>query len=262
MLELLSSILSEVGEEPVEEILDLKSEYSLIAEGIGMKFGRIDVMVRTKSGSIFDIEVQIAKDAMTHRAIFYGSRIISSEFKSGQDYKDMPHVRCINILDFLVRKDNNDLIQPVSMMFDKEPVREATDIFKIYHIQMPIFRERFETLVSVKDNKFHTWLYLLANGYKDEEEMNVLAGMSDGLKIFAQKYNVAINDPNLIRLYRLEQDAIRDEKSRLSFATQETRREGIQQGLLQAALGMKSIGIEPDNIAKATGLSINEIMAL
>ena len=64
MLELLNSIFSEVGEEPVEEILDLKSEYSLIAEGVGMKFGRIDVMVRTKSGSIFDVEVQIAKYAI------------------------------------------------------------------------------------------------------------------------------------------------------------------------------------------------------
>lgn len=48
MLELLNVILSEVGEDPVEEILDIKSEYSLIAEGVGMKFGRIDVMVRTK----------------------------------------------------------------------------------------------------------------------------------------------------------------------------------------------------------------------
>ena len=87
MLELLNSILSEVGEEPVEEILDIKSEYSLIAEGVGMKFGRIDVMVKTRSGSIFDIEVQIAKDAMTNRAIFYGSRIISSEFNTKTCHK-------------------------------------------------------------------------------------------------------------------------------------------------------------------------------
>ena len=254
MLELLNSILSEVDEEPVEEILDIKSEYSLIAEGVGMKFGRVDVMVRTKSGSIFDIEVQIAKDAMTNRAIFYGARIISSEFKSGQDYKDMPQVRCINILDFLVREDNNDLIQPVSMMFEKEPVREATDIFKIYHIQMPIFREKFKTLESVKNNKFHTWMYLLANGYKDEEEMNMLAGMSEGLKNFAQKYNVAINDPNLIRLYRLEQDAIRDENSRLSFAVREAHRAD--------AIKMKAKGYPHADIAEITGLSINEIMAL
>ena len=44
-LEFLNALLSKVGEELVEEILDLKSEYSL-------------------SGSIFDIDVQIAKDAI------------------------------------------------------------------------------------------------------------------------------------------------------------------------------------------------------
>ena len=262
MLELLNAILSEVGEESVEEILDIKSEYSLIAEGIGMKFGRIDVMVRTKSGSIFDIEVQIAKDAMTNRAIFYGVRIISSEFKSGQDYKDMPQVRCINILDFLVREDNNDLIQPVSMMFEKEPVREATDVFKIYHIQMPIFRERFKTLESVKDNKFHTWMYLLANGYKNEEEMNMLAGMSEGLRNFAQKYNVAINDPNLVRLYQLEQDAIRDEKSRMAYAVQHAVQHTRQETNRENAVKMKIKGYPNADIAEITGLSIKEIMAL
>ena len=100
--------------------------------------------------------------------------------------------------------------------------------------------------------------------------MNMLAGMSEGLKNFAQRYNVAINDPNLVRLYRLEQDAIRDEKSRMGFATKEARQEGVQEGhkigLLEAhradALGMKSIGIAPEAISKITGLSINEIMSL
>ena len=131
---------------------------------------------------------------------------------------------------------------------------------------MPIFRERFETLESVKDNKFHTWLYLLANGYKDEEEMNMLAEMSEGLKNFAQKYNVAINDPNLVRLYRLEQDAIRDEKSHIGFARNEARQEGLAQGRREAniasALGMKNEGISAEVISRITGLSINEIMAL
>ncbi len=84
----------------------------------------------------------------------------------------------------------------------------------------------------------------------------------NALKKFAQEHNLSIDDPRLERFYQLEQDAIRDEKSRMSFATREARREGIQQGILQAALGMKSIGIEPDSIARATGLSINEIMAL
>lgn len=258
MLELLNSILAEVGKEPVAEILNLTSEYPLIAEGFGLKYGRVDVMVRTLSGRIFDIEVQIAHDAITNRSIFYGARIISDEFKSGTQYDEMPQVRCINILDFMVREDNEELIQPVSMMFEKKPIREATDVFKIYHIQMPVFRKKFKTLEDVKGNPFHTWLYALGTGYQNKEEMEMLAEMSDGLKNFAQKYNVAINDPKLIRLYRMEQDAIRDENSRLAYA----RKEGLNQGLMTVATGMKTKGYPISEIAEITGLSIKEINTL
>ena len=253
MLELLNAVLSEVGEEPIDAILDIKSEYSLIAEGFGSKYGRVDVMVKTHSGHIFDIEVQIARDEFTNRSLFYGARILSDEFKSGEKYEDMPQVRYINLLDFIVREDNYELVQPVSLMFEKEPIREASNVFKIYHIQMPVFRKKYKTLEDVKGNLFYTWLYLLDNGYKDEGE-KMLANMTEGMKNFAQRYNIAINDPRLIRLYQMEQDAIRDEKSRLAFARDE--------GLRIAAIGMKAEGIATDVIARITGLSINEIATL
>lgn len=254
MLELLNAVLAQVGEEPVEEILDIKSEYSLIAEGFGSKYGRVDVMVKTCSGRIFDIEVQIARDAFTNRSLFYGARIISDEFKYGEKYEDMPQVRCINLLDFLVRDDNNELIQPVSLMFEKKPMREATNVFRIYHIQMPVFRKKYKTLEEVKGNLFYTWLYMLDNGYKDEGEMDMLASMTEGMKNFAQRYNIAINDPRLVKLYQMEQDAIRDEKSRLNFARSE--------GLRTAAIGMKAKGYPVADISEITGLSIKEVMAL
>ena len=94
----------------------------------------------------------------------------------------------------------------------------------------------------------------------------MLAEISEELKNFAQKYNVALDDPKLTRLYRLEQDAIRDEKSRMGFAIKEARKEawekGFHEGLLIAAAGMKNKGISSEVIARATGLNINEIKEL
>lgn len=258
MFELLNAILEEVGEEPIVEILDIKSEYSLIAEGINAKYGRVDVIVRTRSNKIFDIEVQIARDEMNNRDFFYGARILSSEFKSGQKYSDMPKIRIINILDFIVREDNKELVQTVGLDYEKEPRREATDVFKIYHIQMPIFRKEHKTFDSVKGNAFHTWLYLFDKGYKNEEEMKMIAGISEGMKNFAQRYGIAINDPRLVKLYEMEQDSIRDENSRLDFA----RREGIREGMWKTAKGMKAEGLSFDMISRITGLSINEISSL
>ena len=82
----------------------------------------------------------------------------------------------------------------------------------------------------------------------------MLASMTEGMKNFAQRYNIAINDPRLVKLYQMEQDAIRDEKSRLSFARIEAHRAD--------AIGMKAEGIAVDVIARITGLSVNEVMAL
>lgn len=262
MLELLNAILAEVGEEPIIKILDMKSEYSLITEGVGAKYGRVDVIVRTQSNRIFDIEVQIARDEMNNRDFFYGARLLSSEFKSGQKYSEMPKIRIINILDFLVREDNTDLVQTVSLNYDKEPRREATDVFKIYHIQMPIFRKEHKNFEEVKGNAFYTWLYLFDKGYKDKEEMSMIASISDGMKNFAQKYSIAINDPRLTRLYQMEQDAIRDENSRLDFAKREGKREGIREGKKEAAIAMKIEGVAWDIISRVTQLTLKEIASL
>ena len=258
MFELLNAILSEVGEEQIIEIIDIKSEYSFIAEEIKAKSGRVDVIVKTKSDTIFDIEVQITRDEMNNRDFFYGARILSSEFKSGQNYSEMPKIRIINILDFLVREDNMELVQTVGLNYEKEPKREATDVFRIYHIQMPVFRKTHKTFESVKGNAFYTWLYLFDRGYKNKEEMEMIASISEGMKNFAQRYGLAISDPRLTKLYQMEQDAIRDENSRLDFAKREGRREGI----LKTAIGMKLEGIAWDIISRITGLSLQEISAL
>ena len=154
---------------------------------------------------------------------------------------------------FLVREDNTDLVQTVGLNYEKEPKREATDVFKIYHIQMPIFRKEHKTFESVRGNAFYTWLYVFDKGYKNEEEMKMIAALSEGMKNFAQRYS-------------MEQDAIRDENSRLDFARREGiregRLEGIRKGILQSAIGMKAEGVALDIISRVTGLSSQEISAI
>jgi hypothetical protein len=46
--------------------------------------------------------------------------------------------------------------------------------------------------------------------YKSEEEMEVLSHMSDDLKNFALRYNLAMDDPVLIWKYRMVEDGKRD----------------------------------------------------
>ena len=230
MLELLNAILNHVGEEPIVEIMSMKSEYSVFGESSDQKYGRLDVRVKAESGRLFDIEVQIDKDYINERGFFYGGRIGEDEFRIGTPYNEMPEVRVINIVDFYVRKDSKEVVEPVVLSYANNPGETATDKFKMFHIQLPVFRREHRTLDSVRDDLFLKWLYMLDQGYQNPEEMEVLSVMTEGLVEFAKRYNYAINDPDTIRRYRMIEDGKRDIATKISVAEKQARTEGRTEG--------------------------------
>ena len=58
----------------------------------------------------------------------------------------------------------------------------------------------------------------------------MLAEMSAGIRNFAERYGIAINDPDLIRRYRMEMDWLRDERTRIAVAENRGRAEGRVEG--------------------------------
>lgn len=270
MLEFLNAVLSHVGEEPIVEILGMKSEYAVMGESADQKYGRLDVRVKAESGRLFDIEVQIEKDFMNERGFFYGGRMGEDEFEPGKPYDQMPEVRVINLVDFYVRDDESHVVEPVVLAFENNPTQIATEQFKMYHIQLPAFRREHKTLDSVLGDTFFSWLYMFDRGYQNPEEMEVLSGMSEGMKNFAKQYNYAINDPELIRRYRMIEDGRRDIATKISVAekkaAEKARAEGEAKGAAQKnrenAKGMKNAGIALSVIASITGLSEKEIANL
>ena len=121
---------------------------------------------------------------------------------------------------------------------------------------------------------FLTWLYMLDNGYKSQEEMEELAAMTEGMLNFAKQYNIAINDPLLVRRYQMDQDAKREEAFRMSLAETKGFKQGEEKGFKQGeekgqmnahfedARRMKADGMDPVLIAKYTGLPESEVLKL
>ena len=275
MLEFLNAVLQHVGEEPIVEILSMRSEYPVLGESAEQKYGRLDVRVKAESGRLFDIEVQIDKDFMNERGFFYGSRLGTDALRSGEPYEQIPEVRVINIVDFYVRSDHSHVVEPVVLSYANNPAELATGKFKMYHIQLPAFRKTHKTLESVKGDVFLTWLYLLDRGYQDEEEMKMLTETSEGLRNFAARYHYAINDPDLIWHYRMIEDGKRDYATKLSVAekrgwergNEQGMKQGMEQGMKQgwanaqlaSARKMKEKGYAADEIAEITGIPLAEI---
>ena len=272
MQEFLNAVLQHVGEEPIKEILNMRSEYPLFGESADQKYGRLDVRVKSESGRLFNIEVQVEKDYMNERGFFYGGRMGEDEFPPGTPYDQMPEVRVINLVDFYIRNNRTHVIEPVVLTYLNNPGELTTEKFKMYHIQLPAFRKNHKTLKSVQGNLFYTWLYLFDRGYQDPKEMEVISHMTEGLLNFAKCYNYAIDDPDLIRRYRMIEDGKRDVATKISVAvkkavkkaeqetaqrveretTQRVKLETIQEIENQLEQIMKAKGIDEEQIAEYT----------
>jgi len=166
------------------------------------------------------------------------------------------------------------MVEPVVLSYANSSGEVATNKFKMYHIQLPAFRKDHKTLETVKDDVFLSWLHMLDRGYQNQDEMEVLSGMTEGLKNFAAQYNYAISDPELIRRYRMIEDGKRDIATRISAAEKRGREQGKEQGIelgkeqgakqknLENAKGFKQQGVDPAIISSVTGLSLEEIAKL
>ena len=91
-------------------------------------------------------------------------------------------------------------------------------------------------------------------GFPFNSRMQVLSDMTEGLKNFAAQYNYAINDPDLIRRYRMLEDGKRDVATKISVAEKNAH--------INDARGFKQNGVDPEIISKVTGLSLDEIAKL
>jgi hypothetical protein len=140
------------------------------------------------------------------------------------------------------------------------------------------FRRAHRTIESVRDDA----PYAFDQGYKDPEGMEALSEMSEGLKNFAKRYNYAINDPELIRRYRMVEDGKRDVATRIAVAEERAEARGREIGEARGreigeargreigearknrenARAMRNAGIDVALIAQITGLDEAEINAL
>ena len=254
MQEFIDGVLTDAGDPLIGKVKAIQTQYDVKKRVFGAHGGRLDVRVEADDGSLFDIEVQTyAEPAMNDRSWFYGSNLMNEEFREGQSYSRVPKVRVINLLDFVLRREHPDLLQPIGLMYRKAPA-PATDAFRIYSIELPKFRNMNPTLESVRNDPLLRWLYLLDEGYKSDHEMEVLSSMTEGMRAFARRYQISLNDPDLRRMYDYEMSAKREQASREYNAEMighaKGMAQGITQGITQVVRGMLHNGIPVDVIYK------------
>ena len=240
-----------------------------------------DIYCVTDTGRHFIIEMQRAEQSFfSNRILTYSSRVVSSEAMRGDMEYNIPTVISFNIMDYDSKEFNHyeDAFHIVKLKDEKNAVYTEKTVFCF----LELTKFAAQNIGQLKDVVFKDegkkWAFILKNMHKMVEQ-----DLSGEDEMFKQLFE----DCRISKLTTMEKKAYR--KSILDYADvrdavkvaqkrgeergyeqgmQQGVKQGIEQGmqqgreaLLQTAQNLLELGLPLADVAKATGLSGEEILA-
>ena len=163
------SILEDFLESILGEKVKVKKIYKneeLDVENIREKRAIIDVKAELEDEKIIDIEMQNDKYSYyDKRVLYYLSKLITSQIKSGKEYTEIKEVVVINILNYKIPKVKEYITKCYISNKNNYFVKGAT----VYFIQLPRFEEernvedlnrKYEDIIK---SKLDEWCIFLSN---------------------------------------------------------------------------------------------------
>jgi predicted transposase/invertase (TIGR01784 family) len=238
---------------------------------------RVDIRVTTAGNELIIIEVQLYLEPyIALRNWFAASQLVAPSLPAGTRTSEfaqkLPRIIVVNLLDFDIRADNAEIVQPMKIVFTKQPQRVAMEHFAIYNVQFPSFRK---VVVDWSDD-LHCWLYVLDTARQKNltiqevidmiPELRPFVERNAGFRQFNRQYEAATADPEVRQEYaQWLNDMLREQGEKEgAYITghNEGKAEGKAEGKIEIAKNLLSDGIALEVIARYTGLALTEIEAL
>ena len=216
------------------------------------KAGRLDIKVILKDGKKIDIEMQnIYFSYYPKRSILYWCELFIESFKKGDAYSNLNKCIAINILN--ERFPLTDKLHSLYQILEVEKHSQLDDVLEIH----------FLDLTKLKDKYFsdlERWLLFIKTDDKKVREK-----LAEGNPMIAKANAVMNNFYANERERAAYQAAWRYESDRVSMI-KETEEKAMAKGReeqnIYLAKSFRDVGIPIDKIAKATGLTEEEIKEL
>jgi predicted transposase/invertase (TIGR01784 family) len=287
--DILEGFLSELLKTPIhiEQILESESNKNHTSD----KFNRVDLLVKTEKDQHIIIEVQCSGQWDYLSRILYGtSKVVCEHLSEGDSYYKISKIISVSIVFFNLGEGQDYLYKGTTTFRGlhygdnlslNSQERKAYCQINDLQLETPemIFPEYYIIKVTqfkekVKD-KLDEWIYFLKHG---KIEKNFAA---QGLQSASQKLDILRLSEKERREYEYYREGLRDDasfrhmveitKSELRAEVHaEVRAEGHAEGhaegekkkQLQIARSLKQAGLDDAEIAKHTGLALDEIKKL
>ena len=259
--DVLSGFLTELlnKQVTVQEILESEGNKNAADN----KTNRLDLKAKISNGEIAVFEIQFFDQIdFLGKILFNACKAVVEQVSSGEIF-DIKKVYSVNIayFDLGARKEyvfQAKLMEFIGIHFNEtipfsqnlNPPLPTNDLHPEYYLILP---NKFDEQMR---NKFDEWVYVLKNSAVKSEFT------AAGIQAASEKLDVLKMTPQERAEYERAKIELMTQKSQLYTAELKGRLEGEAKGKAEVAKNLKDLGVSPDNISKATGLSVQEIKSL
>jgi predicted transposase/invertase (TIGR01784 family) len=214
-----------------------------------------------------NIEVHLRNEHnIDRRSMFYWSMTYSESITKGQDYRELPNVIAVNIVDFDFPSEGNTHTS-FHLREDSNPAHILTDALEIHFINMVKWRKQAEKDMK---NPLHRWLVWL-DAKSPPELVEEVTVMDRAIMAANEKQELITPDKEEWGLYWRRQMAIMDYNTGINYALEEGEQKGLQKGrregeragkeekTMEIACKLLAEGMSAEFVQKITGLDIAAI---
>jgi predicted transposase/invertase (TIGR01784 family) len=259
LLGFINAVLGKTGKGRFTSVEVIENK-SFTPKVIGDKASILDVRAVLQGKTKVNIEVQVRNQHnMDQRSLFYWSKEYAESLGEGQDYRKLPNVIAINIVDFDY--------PPVRNFHTRFHLREDNDrdmiltgALEIHFINMVKYRRQAKK--GVVNDPLSRWLVWL-NRRSPPELVAEVVKMDNAIQAANERMVYVTGDKEAIRAYERRQMALSDYTSAINYARStgmaKGRKKGRTEERLEIAHKMKEMGDSIKKIHTITGLPIETI---
>ena len=263
LIDLVSSII----EKPVKDVIIRNSE--IPPEDNNEKAERLDVNVRTDDESQVDLEMQassIEEDPggehlnLKGKSLYYLTDLHSSQPSKGiRRYDKLARTYQVTFCSYTVFPNSPDYINSFSVRNNKT-YEQLSDALNVVFVELTKLKKIMEKNVSDMTD-LEKWAVFIryANESKYRETVNKVVESKEALKVAGSALMSISQDEVERAVYRSRRMYQTDLQSNLATAEDRGRRLGGQDRAIEIARNLLSMGMTPDQVLLATGLSPDDL---
>ncbi len=220
----LQDFLSGLLKRKIEKIEIIK-DASLTKNVLNEKLGIIDIKATLDEKDIVDIEMQMCYfPNMEERALYYSSKLISSQLKVAQGYEKLKPVIVIVILNKSIFPYEEHIGETKTIIKGKEEY-EVMKKQKFYFIELEKYRkQKFNP-----EDKVSQWLAFIDG--EDKERTSVAMKKNKEIKKANEEYEYLTGEEEIQRIAELKEKWERDYNSGVQYGYDSGYEMGIEEGI-------------------------------